>query len=90
MGFAETNSTSTRCGALGAAGAEPLAGAQHLRERRRQPGVGDEQVQEAGPGDLEALEAGAQPALQGAAETLGDLPRRRPRPGASSSAAFVE
>ena len=70
--------------------AEVLARGEHLGERARQPGVRQEQVHEARAGDLEALEARPEALLQRVPEALGDLARRRPSAGASSSAALVE
>ncbi len=76
--MAETNSTQDPLGRGAAPGAELLPGGEHARERRDQPAVGEEQIHEARPGHLEALELGPEPLLQRLAEALGDLARRGP------------
>ena len=63
-------------GRLGPAAAPGVAGRQHLGRRVRVPGVGEEEVQEARPGDLDALDRRAEPSAQRVAEALGDRPRR--------------
>jgi hypothetical protein len=62
---------------LGLAAAVAVAGRQHRGRRRGVPGVGEEDVEEAGPGDLHALEPLAEPLGQLLAELLRDLARRR-------------
>ena len=75
---------------LGAAGAEALPGGEHTGERANQPAVGEEQIHEARPRHLEALELRSEPLSERLAQTLGDSRGGAPRLGASSRAAFVE
>jgi hypothetical protein len=70
-------------GGLGRAGAEAVAALQDVRERGGVPPVGQEEVQEPGAGDLDAIEPVAQPT--GLATARGGAPTT----GASSMAAFV-
>ena len=60
-----------------AAAAVAVAGREHPVERADVPGVGEEQVQEARAGDLDALERLAEAVAQRAAQPLGHLARRR-------------
>src|SRR6185437_3771847 len=60
---------------------EALIGGEHRRERGPVPAVGEEQVQEAGSRDLEALELLAEALGQSIAESLRQLTRRRARDG---------
>ena len=64
-------------GRVGLVAAVLVAGRQHVRGGGRVPGVGEEDVQEAGSGHLDALDLLAEPLRQRRAEPLGDLTRRR-------------
>jgi hypothetical protein len=54
-----------------------VAGSEHVSGRRDVPAVGEEDVQEPGAGDLDAVDPVAEPVLQRRAEALGNLARRR-------------
>ena len=58
------------------AGAVASARREHAAEPTAQPLVGDEQVHEARPSDLEALEAAAETPCELRAQLLGHLARR--------------
>jgi hypothetical protein len=61
---------------VAAAAAEVITGPQDVVDRGQVPGVGQEQVEEAGAGDLDLLDTVGQPLLQRRAEALGDRARR--------------
>ncbi len=60
---------------------EARAGPEHPVGGGRVPGVGEKEVEEARPGDLDAREARAERVAQDAAEALGHLARRRSEDG---------
>jgi hypothetical protein len=66
---------------LGRAGAERRAGGEQLLERGDEPALGEEDVEEARPGDFDVVDALAQGARERPGEALGDLPRRRAQRG---------
>ena len=68
-------------GGVGAAAAEVAAGGQHVVERLHAPGIGEEEVQEAGAGDVDTVERGAETLAQLVGEARGDVARRRARDG---------
>src|SRR5207302_11141003 len=65
-------------GPLGAAAAEGLAGREDLGQTVYEPGVGEVQVEESRPGNLDAGQTIAESLAQGRPETLGDIARGRP------------
>jgi hypothetical protein len=72
---------------LGGARPEALAETEQLRDRVAVPAVGEEDVEEAGAGDLDPLRARAEDPVELGPEPLGDL---APAAGARSMAALVE
>ena len=66
-----------------------LAGGEDVRQRGGVPAVGQEEVEEAGPGDLDAVEPIAQQCAELGADLTGHVARRRADDGARSIAAFV-
>jgi hypothetical protein len=78
VGLDETNSTFVALRAGRAAGAEAVAGREQVAQRVGVPRVGQEEVQEAGAGDLGAVEPGAEPAGQLLGQPRRDVPRRGP------------
>ena len=80
VGLAETYSTLTFSGARRAA-APVVTRGDDLPRGAHVPGVGEEDVQEAGTGDLDAVDRIAEALGQPRAEALGDLPRRRAQRG---------
>ena len=79
VGLALTNSTRmrSRCAAGTAPAPNTSPCVPHGRERVAKPGVGQEQVEEAGARDLDALERVPESGVQRSADALRDLTRRR-------------
>ena len=77
VGLAETNSTRTFSGCRCRARPEVLPGREQVAEGPQVPGVGEEEVDEAGAGDLDPLQVRRQAgiAFKLAAQALGDRAR---------------
>ena len=82
----------TFSGGSGVPRAAVVAGGQHVRRARVDvPGVGEEDVEEAGAGDLDAVDAARRAARCSSPPSRSAISRGgAPSAGASSIAAFVE
>ena len=77
VGLALTNSTRIRSGGSATLAPSRSPAASIPAAARAVPAVGEEQVEEAGAGDLDPLDAAAEASLELDPQPLGDLPRRR-------------